>query len=327
MWNGEWPEKIQKYTFTKKETGERSRPPCLVGWANNIKAFQYLWPKMKRLGFKVMKLRHLNQDPIENLFGLIRQFCGSNTNPTTTQFISALKTSLITRFIKTSSTGKNCEDDEAYFLDDMRSLLDIANNEEANGTPTLVRGATLPNDVREKMAKISRQGPALACAIIASTVMQKSDCEDCLRLLTTSEKSTDLEFTIAQSSLQPIINTYPSPELINTFLQCQSSFKSSWAQIINKKNILEELNRVFEPHWAWFDCQSHESTKSKVNDMIGTCLVEKKCRQISIQLKAARIKKTRQIPEEQSQPRSITDSDFNLLYGISGECFSLLTFQ
>ncbi|KAG8223940.1 hypothetical protein J437_LFUL003748 [Ladona fulva] len=57
-------------------------------------------------------LRWLNQDSLENLFGMIRHNCGSNRNPTAMQFITALKTSLLNGLVARELQHGNCEVDE-----------------------------------------------------------------------------------------------------------------------------------------------------------------------------------------------------------------------
>ncbi|KAG8229254.1 hypothetical protein J437_LFUL007178 [Ladona fulva] len=70
-------------------------PPSQQGWLNNLNAFPLLCKDMLTGPGAVRECipaRSFNQDPIENLFSCIRGNCGSNTRPTTTQFISSLKT-------------------------------------------------------------------------------------------------------------------------------------------------------------------------------------------------------------------------------------------
>jgi len=42
-----------------------------------------------------LETRTLNQDPLENTFGVTRVLCGSNNKPTVGQFVEALQTSNI----------------------------------------------------------------------------------------------------------------------------------------------------------------------------------------------------------------------------------------
>lgn len=106
----------------RKSTGERHIPPCIKGWIQSVKGMQWLWLRLNENGIYHLNLRHLNQDAIENLFCKIRQCCGSGTDLTTVQFTGALKTCLLTNF-SGNVRDKNCEDDDGFMLDDMRSLI------------------------------------------------------------------------------------------------------------------------------------------------------------------------------------------------------------
>ncbi|WP_165351345.1 hypothetical protein, partial [Enterobacter cloacae complex sp. 2DZ2F20B] len=65
----------------------------------------------------------LNQDPLENLFSVIRQYGSGNSNPSCFQFISALKTSILNNLIAYQAYGKNCEEDVGKLLDNLRIFL------------------------------------------------------------------------------------------------------------------------------------------------------------------------------------------------------------
>jgi len=63
---------------------------------------------LEEKGIKSILTRHINQDPVENLFGAVRSF--DCDNPTCNSFISAYKTLLLNNLISFQSPGANCED-------------------------------------------------------------------------------------------------------------------------------------------------------------------------------------------------------------------------
>ena len=65
--------------------------PSQNGSITDIGAIQHVWRTLKSTGFDYLETRSLNQDPLENTFGVIRLHCGSNNNPTVGQFLDALK--------------------------------------------------------------------------------------------------------------------------------------------------------------------------------------------------------------------------------------------
>lgn len=86
--------------FTEmKFLGARSKPPSQDGWLRTMNAIERIFKCLKKYYINTLCVRRLNQDPLENCFGCIRSNCGCNPNPTSVQFIAALKTSIITNLI------------------------------------------------------------------------------------------------------------------------------------------------------------------------------------------------------------------------------------
>jgi len=77
---------------------------------------------LKRAGFDCLEAQSLNQDPLENTFGVIHFYCGSNNNPTVGQFVNALKTSIISGLVHTGPHNANCESDDIELLDNLHSF-------------------------------------------------------------------------------------------------------------------------------------------------------------------------------------------------------------
>jgi hypothetical protein len=65
----------------------------------------------------------LNQDPIENVFAVIRQCGAGNIKPNCFQFISCLKTTVLNNLSSNKSYNENCEKDEGRILDNLREFL------------------------------------------------------------------------------------------------------------------------------------------------------------------------------------------------------------
>ncbi len=101
-------ENMKQWSFIRKKDGSRHIPPCVHGWLENADSFKFLWLKLKKEGFKKLRLRHLNQDPLENFIGLIRQCGGSSSDLTCELFISALKTCMISPSSKEKIVLKFC---------------------------------------------------------------------------------------------------------------------------------------------------------------------------------------------------------------------------
>ena len=70
-------------------TGEdrTSQLKCLKGWCITLKSIYDLWHKLQREHqISFLCTRQLNQDPLENFFGFIKQQVGNSDNPTPVQF-------------------------------------------------------------------------------------------------------------------------------------------------------------------------------------------------------------------------------------------------
>ncbi|XP_075727930.1 uncharacterized protein LOC142769029 isoform X1 [Rhipicephalus microplus] len=99
----------------------RRQPQTIVGWQITIQAICQLWGDLsKNYNFEYLLTRRLQQDPLENIFGHIRQKQGCNTNPNVAQFICGLKHICIRKLFKLSEYG-NVEDDECDLLQEQLS--------------------------------------------------------------------------------------------------------------------------------------------------------------------------------------------------------------
>lgn len=99
--------------------------PFKAGWITIIEATM----ELIKLGFRFLQTGSLNQDCLENLFSLIRSFGAGNTNPNCYQFIYCFKTVVINNLIDTHSQGRNCEEDDSSFLENVQAFVENNDNE------------------------------------------------------------------------------------------------------------------------------------------------------------------------------------------------------
>ncbi len=82
----------------------------LKGVSNYFARYPGLWSELRSAhSFKFLLTRHLNQDPLENFFGTVRQQGSNSDSPTPSQFCTALKKLFYDNFL-VSSAG-NCNTD------------------------------------------------------------------------------------------------------------------------------------------------------------------------------------------------------------------------
>ncbi|KAK3921540.1 DNA transposase [Frankliniella fusca] len=307
----EWPkmsEALKKWVFIRKSNGEEHKPPCLKGLITNIQSMQWLWLQILKAAKDpkqaVLKLRHLNQDPLENLFACIRQCVGSGTDLTCTSFISALKTCIITKFVGIVK-DKNCADDGSHYLSDMRSLLteghgqDMANN--GVETETLLRGARpVPPEVQSGVTRIVQQAPSFLSAVLLNELID-STCKTCVNVLTTSQKNANFQFCLSatHAAMRPFIKFYPTSLFIASFKKCQDMFLREYKKIMHLKSFkrrIEELCSQNSGDWSWYSCEQHApGFLIKLHDRIAVTLISRKCKQLNVAAKSGIFKRTRQI--------------------------------
>ena len=63
----------------QKESEPMRHQPSQTGWLITIGSVQHVWSKVsEKHRFKFLETRNLNQDALENTFGVTRSHCGSN---------------------------------------------------------------------------------------------------------------------------------------------------------------------------------------------------------------------------------------------------------
>ena len=110
--------------------------PSRNGWITDIGAVQHVWRMLKSAGLDYLETQSLNQDPLENTFGVIHLHCGSNNDPTAGQFVDALKTSIINGLAYTGLHNANCEGDDTELLDNLHSSR--PNPSKSHGRPFMM---------------------------------------------------------------------------------------------------------------------------------------------------------------------------------------------
>lgn len=89
---------------------------CLKGLTMTLNALRLLWEHLSTdYSFKFLLTRRLNQDALENFFGLIRQQGRNADNPNPFQFIRAFRKLFVDNYLTPLSTG-NCANDLDEYL-------------------------------------------------------------------------------------------------------------------------------------------------------------------------------------------------------------------
>jgi hypothetical protein len=106
-------ELIASIKVIDKQTNEdvTNQLRCLKGFKMTLNGVLILWNQLHNdWQLEYLLTRRLNQDPLENFFGLIRQQGGNSDNPIPQQFCRAFRTLFFDNFLTPLSTG-NCAED------------------------------------------------------------------------------------------------------------------------------------------------------------------------------------------------------------------------
>lgn len=96
---------LNSISFTNKKN-----PPCINGWILSIESLLLFDDLHNSYHIEKIQTRRINQDSLENLFAVVRQQHGCNTNPSVSNFETGLKHISITQLSKISNMT-NCEPD------------------------------------------------------------------------------------------------------------------------------------------------------------------------------------------------------------------------
>jgi hypothetical protein len=152
-----------------------------------------VWRTSNRAGFDYLEIQCLNQDPLENTFGVIHLHCGSNNNPAVGQFVDTLKTSIIKGLAYAGLRNANCEGDDTEVLDNLHSFLKGShatspNPSTSHSVDTLhdgLSGSCIAQQVqREADDGTNLFSVAYVSGFIARHFLRAVRCDDCKTCLT-----------------------------------------------------------------------------------------------------------------------------------------------
>ncbi|XP_054289856.1 uncharacterized protein LOC129005088 [Macrosteles quadrilineatus] len=124
---------IQTWRCDKKTSRSLSRPPCFSGLYQTVSSVLQLWNDIKEEDTKYLLTNRLTQDALENEFGIARQRCGYEKNPSAMQFRQNLRHRIQVTLMKPPESA-NCEIDDDVILtaSDLDKISDTE-DEEGDG--------------------------------------------------------------------------------------------------------------------------------------------------------------------------------------------------
>ena len=249
---------IKSWIFLKDgKRAFKKLTPSQNGWITAIAAVQHVWRTLRSAGFHYLETRSLNQDPLENTFGVIRLHCGSNNNPTVGQFVDALKTSIINGLVYKGLRNANCEGDDTELFDNLHSLLKESISSQPNpstshGTETIHDGLS-GSHIAEQMQQeandvgVDLSAVAYVSGFIAKHVLRAVRCEDCKTCLTSSvmlPTHTFIYYKEYRDNKQSL--TSPSKELEETVEASVTLLEGMMAEVAHTYSVGEKITAAIK---------------------------------------------------------------------------------
>ena len=248
--------KLRVWKTTKKRgfCETTNRVVFINCWLITINSIKSLWDVLKNEGFNCLYTRYLNQDPIEQLFGDIREINGLSCNPTALQFTYNFKKLF---FIKYSNSGTgNCTNDYGDVIQKLSqcsktSIFEKSNNDVPIPTNYLdeVKGDTV--ELTNSNLKITEQNFLnYVCGYLLSKCLRKhSNCPICENYAQKNIKaSKDASMFYIQCRAYDKINNKlctPPISFINYISQLDKLFFERFYIIATGQNVIQEYVKLF----------------------------------------------------------------------------------
>lgn len=213
------------------------------GLRQTIRGVQSVWKKCKDAGCDFLCTRRLNQDALENLFGVIRQRGGDMDNPDPTQFRYAYKHTVLNAMMTAPNTA-NCEADGDGLL---AALKEVASCTEPSHRPTPAPNGTPPSTRRAPVDPITEN----CIGYVAGYLVHSADvhCSGCTAVLVkgsnvasmASETLAALKSHTSLTSLDVGSLKLPTPAYAAFVTECYAAFNELAPSMILDSGLCEKL--------------------------------------------------------------------------------------
>lgn len=282
---------------------------CVKGFLITLTSLQDIWHEVDKRGMKYLNLRQLNQDSLENLFGLIRQHSPTNRNPTCHHFTAALKSSIITRLSTPVSRGANCEQDNNNIIFDFHELVfperesrdpvapkNVMDHENCNSQiPDRVTDFdeddfpplyNIPDIVEqeEDLLDIDNQPVVYVSGYVAKKMLTGITCSRCSEVLQAQDKTHEIYkfISLKEWDDNPRL-TYPSIALCNEVQAMTKTFEENVKSLLHVTGVSQYCQTVMLGclNTSWL-CENHFSVCSrKLVQIFSLLLIRNECRKIN----------------------------------------------
>lgn len=227
---------------------------CLQGFRWTIKAILMLWNDLKQKNVKYLLTYFLNQDPLENLFSVIRTRGGYNPKPSVRQFRITLQYNINIRIFVALDTA-NCESQDMDFVELIDSCKDESIQEDTDvdnpeyehledshfqSVPSTSKASLHNIPVIPEKTKLETCSSVYVAGYLAHKVVKKFSCLTCEQNLT---KINEDESLMNQNELYILQKDY-SCEKISYLKVPTSVFSALVLSMLQKFNIEFEKFKI-----------------------------------------------------------------------------------
>jgi hypothetical protein len=258
--------KIKTWQFFNEKSGQiKEDMPFKHGWLNNIEAIKMLWNVCNKADFKFLRTRMLNQDPVENLFAVIRQYGAGHNNPNCFQFISTLKTTILNNLISNKSYSENCEKDEGKIWDNLRNFLSQKEILTPSVNESVNELLTLQVPTFDKNNAFSDGYDLQALTYVIKKLKKSFNCDSCKTTLTTENLNQSHIFTLYKEYDKKLRLNYATENVC----LCVAEIFDAVVFYLDKcgeiNNIIHKMEAtiVNKVNFNWITCNMHKNEIKK----------------------------------------------------------------
>lgn len=256
-----WNEAITVFEsmYFIRSDGKKSVPPSVIHWIETLKSFKHLWLNLKSCNLKFLLPRHINQDPLECLFGCFRQHAGRNINPDCYHFMTSFKTLLLNNFSSIKSINANCKADNLKPLSNLKQFLQctqINYNDDIQITPNFTEISSLNNEQNKLI--LGDMTITYVIGYMAKQILKiVNECQTCeLDLIdkTAQNKLINVRNFTSKKSL-----SHPSSKLFNIVKNILCHFSCIISNIFSSLFISKQLalSADLNVDFPTFSCKNH----------------------------------------------------------------------
>ncbi|XP_036139614.1 uncharacterized protein LOC118648110 isoform X2 [Monomorium pharaonis] len=277
-----WPYAIKLLSNMRYVDPKTKQPvkciPSLKNWIFTLRGFRKIWKIANNAGMQFLKTRNINQDPLENFFGMIRSHGRRNINPSCSQFCGSFKTLLINNLTSKQSMGSNCENkNDGDLLFTLKQF--VTNVSHENNTEEIEEDYIQSHQIAHEtiVHKSShKNGQVYVAGWIAKKILslkQFKNCPECKQNLlatdTTCEEYAEIAYKEYVQEKPSLI--YPSMSFLKyAFIEADNILNQNISLLCFRRNVSALL-------------------QARLNDKLNLDFL--KCNQHKIELKKAVIQK------------------------------------